>query len=693
MSRHNSLFLPCLPLCFLALAIMLSITVPAYAENYTINARADRTRLTFEDGQPNRVIIQVSIRDAENKPVPDQTLVLFNTNLGAIISQAYTQNGQVNVPLENTDQPGWATVEIRIGSSRAQLQIEFVGPGGSKAYVPEPRVKYELTAKQCYYGVDRKVIDAIDHAKFSALHFTVTAPEIQFDAGSLVLVAQGNAEQAVVVTAGKRSFQARAVRIDIAREVGALREVDPEIHFKTFDLKKFEPVIDDKNALATQADYFKALSTTPTRTLIVSTRVTIYPGKQIQFRHAAFYLSGAQLCFLRLPYHVLFFNKDHSNTLFNADVTLNSGTGLYVDFPIYYAASDSHIGSIHLRNVNKGSMFYRGRAGIQVGIEEEYLVGIRGDGALYLDDVTQPTRSATWENSYDFGKLRTNINASYDRYSMDTPYSTRVSTAFSRPLGDFGVSLASSWNDYKGAQTGRTQLSTTIPNLKLGKTKLALAFNPYIGWNGSSTQATTTSEATTTSRLYEGLHASLLFPGYMFLGGSLYPSVGSEITHGSDGVTATYYDAGLRYGLRLFNHFSTGLNYSYTYSITTKQTSGRQSQQLGWDFSGTTKNWTMYSFASYSLSSKSIFAAGNWRVSLPFLKSSDGERRLFFNYGASLNKSPNMPMTTNHLFTLERSLGSYCLQLHYSPSGNNSIIGFGTGNGKNWAIEVVQTAW
>ncbi|HEY3378803.1 MAG TPA: hypothetical protein VGL77_15050 [Armatimonadota bacterium] len=663
--------------------------------DYSIEVHVDPMRVNYVPNTPNRVIIRVMVRKSDGTPAPNFTPVRFNTTLGTIVAQANTQNGQVVVPLENMQGPGRATVEIIASSSRQVVYIEFLGPGGSAGDTKAGRLCYRLRAKQCYFSPEKRIFDLRDQAEFVTPQCTVTAGAIQYSVRTQLLTAQHD----VTLKVGNQSVTGEKLRLDLSARQGALVQVSPEIAYKSFTLAQFDPKVDES---AKTLD-FRPLDPAPTKTWIISKRARIYPNDQIQFQHVEFYLDKIDKCILRLPYHVLDLRSSNANTFLNTDISLTSDAGLNVDFPAYYAANDNHIGAIHLRNVTPGSSLYRGTSGFQLGIEEEYQTGNSGIGTLYLDDLAQPTRSATWAHQHNYGRTSVTVGASLDRYSPDTPYSSRANLAVARPIGTVGMNFSTNVTAFDGAQQGLAELSANMPLLKLWHTGTGITFNPYVGFRGSFTPAsasgTTSSTPSTAEKqdrtLYEGLHSGLLIPVIpKVLGGTINTDLSHEISHDSHGTLANYLDAGIHYQRRLIPGFIGVLGYTYSLASSTADTTAQKpGQHITLEMSGNRPNLTLFGNSTYNMSDKSVYSSVSSLYYLPWNRARSGERRLFMEYTASFTSQKDSPISADHFFTLGRPIGSYTLQLHYSPTGNNNVTGIGTGTGKRWAFELVREGW
>jgi len=659
---------------------------------FTLQVSADPPRVAYDQTQVNRTTIRVFVRDTQGRPAADLTQVFFRTTLGTLPQQANTQGGQVSIQLENFQQgPGTAMVTIQAGDAQQITQIEFYGPGGPTLATAQKRLCFHIRSKQVYYSTQQKVFDVPADGEFIASGFSVKAGALQFSLSQQLLIAQRN----VVVTVGKRTILAESFRYDISAHKGVFLVMDEQMqmHYQTVDELQFKLVDVPDGERLTYKDSFARMQTTPTRYWIISKEAVIYPGQQLHFYRPRFYLNGSNFCFMRMPYHVIFLNEPSDNMFFSGTISLTSDGGIDADFPIYYAANDIHIGSIHLRRVTPGSALYRGTTGFQVGIEEEFHMGMTGDGSLYLDDLTRGTRSITWDENQAFGRVHTSFGASYTRYDDESPYTTSSYLNVSRPFGQFNTSLSTNWSMYEGTNTGLAEISLNPPLIKLGRTRLGLSVNPYVGWQIQQSAATDTTPVASTTNLYQGLRNSLIFPSYPFLKGAFAPSVNDEVAHTQTGAFTNYFDAGLRYQ-HMIGKFNASLGYTFDLQNSTHDTvSQAPTQSLSFDLFGNRPNWQFYSNSSYNLNTKASYSSANLRYFLPWNQGKDHRRKWYVEYSGSASLLAQTPLIADHLITMGRSMGTYSMLVHYSPSGNSAVTGIGTGTGVHWSVELVRTTW
>lgn len=683
MTTHYRRMFIRLPLVLLLLGILLGWARPGRAESYQIQVVARPVRLVY--GTDNKVVLTVIVHDTQGREVADGTPVYFVTTLGTLINdRAYTEHGQAVLMLDNQTGPGKARVTVTVGASQQTLIVEYLGPGGVVVETPK-RLSYRLKASQVYYSADRRVFDLSDDAEFIAPAFSISASAIQYDLNEQIITAQGH----VTITAGLHSLSVEKTRIAIKQDRGSSIEVEPNLLYKSFLLSTLEAQEDES---AKSVD-FHAIDPQPTKTWIVSKEALVFPGEFVQFRRPRFYLNSFDHVLFSLPYHVLDLRSSGAGLIFNSEITLTSDAGLNVDFPIYYAASSEHTGVLHIRQVTRGSRYYRGNSGLQASIEEEYLVGEYGDGGLYLDDLLRPTRSVSWDHRHQFGTTHLNVSASYDRYSPETPYSTRIGFSAMRPFGPINLNATSNLTSFQGSRSIANLLTIGLPSLSFGKTRLSLNINPYLGLDNTFTPSTSTQAETTTSNFYQGLRLGLGFPSLNLLGGTVSPTVNGELAHEADGTLTQYYDAGVSFRRPLSRIFSSSLSYGYSLSKSSASTTMPASQRLSLNVSGAKAHvWDMFSYASYTPDSETVYGSMGLTYFLPWQRKADTNPPWFFRYHGNVTSGSGQT-TAAHLLSFGRDIGAYSLVLHYSPTGNTGVTGIGSGTGSRLALELVRQGW
>lgn len=671
------------PICLLLL--LLGAASSARAETYNIDAVARPQRVVYTAGV--KVTIAVTVRDNLGAFVPNGIPVYFYTTLGTVPTVAYTDHGQVTVLMENDTGAGTAILTVTVGDSQRTVNIDFVGPNtpGAAAPTTPARLSYRLTANSVYYSADRRRFDLRDSARFATPAFTLAADALQYDVSDGIITAQGH----VALTAGKHALNGEKLHMLLSANGGTLIQVQPSIAYLQFtlpDLKTTSGAVEDPGI-------FTPLDPLPTHTWIICHQAVVFPGDQIQFKWPQFYLDNFDHRLYTLPYHVLDLRSSDTGLLFNSRITLASDAGLNVDFPVYYAASAAHIGSLHLREVTKGSEFYRGASGPQLSLEEEYLLGPTADGALYFDDLTRPTRSATWQHNADFGATHLNLSGGYERYSEATPYTSRFGLSASRDVGRTNLRFTSNWSAFQGNQDTYGEFGVYLPTWELGRTHVGLNFNPFVGFRQSITAPVAATPKKTTDNLYEGITNGLSLPTLQCLGGSIGTNLSYEISHEQGGLITQYFDAGASFHRQLGRFFSSSLSYAYGLSKTSKDTlKPKPSQRVGMDLGGGYMQlWQLSAYSSYDLESRTLFSSGSFTYYLPWQRTRQGAPRWFLRATASATSGAGA--VTDQLFSLGRDLGAYTVVFHYSPTGNMAATGIGSGTGKRWSFELQRAAW
>ncbi len=285
-----------------------------------------------------------------------------------------------------------------------------------------------------------------------------------------------------------------------------------------------------------------------------------------------------------------------------------------------------------------------------------------------------------------------NLNAAYDRYNPDTPYTTRAGMGISRDFGRTNLRVTANWSRFEGNQNTYGEMGAYLPSLKLGRTGASLNFSPFLGFRQSVKAATDTQSKETASNFYQGVSTGVSLPSFRVLGGTFSTNLGHEITHEQDGLITHYFDAGAGYSRQLGRYFTGSLRYSFSQSLTSADAvTPDPSQRIGLDlYGGRARVWNFSGYSSYDLNSKNVFSSGSLTYYLPWDRRNNTPR-WFARANASISSGTSS--SSDQLFSLGRDIGAYTLVLHYSPTGNMATTGIGSGTGKNWSLELQRSAW
>jgi hypothetical protein len=159
------------------------------------------------------------------------------------------------------------------------------------------------------------------------------------------------------------------------------------------------------------------------------------------------------------------------------------------------------------------------------------------------------------------------------------------------------------------------------------------------------------------------------------------------------GILTEYADASLSFRRPITRSLNTTISYSANYTTANKVMENQSGQRVGLDLSGQKFGmWDLYGFGSYTIDSDAIFASGAFTYNLPWFRDAMRQPRTYVRYNASMMKGETST-TQDHLFSLGWRLGAYSVVAHYSPTGNTSVTGIGTGTGRHWAVELVRASW
>jgi len=414
-----------------AALIALTCAAPALhaAFGFNVRLRVDPDRVPA-DGK-SAVVVLAEVFDAAGRPAPGGTPVHFVSTLGEIASPVQTVGGLAQTVLSASNVAGTAIVSAVVGGARQTIQVEFLAEPGSAAR--GSRV-VELNADEVAYSADKRVFVATWKAALKHQGLEITADGIQYDMGSSVICAQGN----VVCRSGGRTLNADALRYDLLLLRGRLVRLG--------DLP--ERLAVEGSRLETRPDtsedtmLWEPLKTDDTRTWVKAKRAIIYPGDKIILDHATFFVNDTKVMALRR--HVL--DPDNGGAVFGQALAFSSTSGVALDFPMYYRASASHVGSLHIGR-NRALGGFQSDGGWSLGLREEYIREGRSEGAFELNDLIHPSRGMRWEHRQELGgAVSMNAEASTLQFTHGGPRMRSSNVSFFRPMPS-GSRLALTVND------------------------------------------------------------------------------------------------------------------------------------------------------------------------------------------------------------------------------------------------------
>jgi len=421
-----------------------------------LKLRADPDRVPADGETP--VAISVEVLDGFGRPFPDGTPVYFDTTLGEIVSPVEVLGGIAQTVLKPSNTAGTALVSAMVGGARATTEVEFLATPGSAS--PGSRL-IELTADELSYSADRQVFVATWNAELRYQTIEIWADSIQYDMSPNVVRAQGN----VRLRSGGRVLPADALRYELRSLRGRLLRVTDGV----------ERLVVEGDALETRPDaaedscLWEPLRTDDTRTWVKAQRAIIDPGRKVILDHATFYVDETRVMSLRR--HVV--DPKFGQALFGNAFGYSSGSGVDVDFPIYYRASGHRVGSLHItRNRAIGSYHYE--PGWSLGLKEEYFRKGHSEGAFTLQDVIHPDRGLKWEHRHQFGSSRVSLNASAISLQEDSPRLRSTGISYFRPVLGGRLSLSASRSDFGASESYFGDVAYRFRTFRVGGGVLAV---------------------------------------------------------------------------------------------------------------------------------------------------------------------------------------------------------------------------
>ena len=650
----------------LMLAAVLARPGTALAAGYRIELQAQPARPRAGTAEP--CAITAKITDALGSPVRDGTEVTFITTLGTIDPpRARTSGGLARAELRSTT-AGTAEVSVLVEGQREVTVIEFVGAAVKPSPRPAPMIK--IQAKYVAYSADHDCITATDHARAEHGALVIEAGNLQYEVSRGMLKAQ----HGVRVTSGGKTLEGERACYHVMTCDGVLlraQEGVERVAFRADDLAAPAPEPFGESAS------FLPTDTSDTNTWIVAREVVVFPSDRIQFTDARLYVGDRRI--FSLPHYVAPLHGQRS--LLNQIFSISSTGGLNLDMPFYYAADESHAGSLHLRRRSSGGYGYGG-IGWSLGLEEQYRFGPGSRGTLAVDDLTESTRSVRLDHAIEFGPgSRVDMGVNYYRYSPSYPGALTGRAFYSRRLSGADLNVIALGSSVAGIANWSVDGNMRWGDRPLGRTGIGYDLTANLGYGGAQ----------------YGYGGGLCFGGGVGISPSPWEisksttatlDLAQQVVWAQVGGQRTALD--LRGMLRqgLGNLGSAMVSYSYDLSRGGYYSSyGRQqlslnaylSQGLAWRASG---------YASYALDLKSLFASGSLSYSLPLQRNDLGESPWRFDLRGSYAQF-GTGQSTNSRIAIGRAVGAYEALLCYSPTGNYGYgsYGYGYGRGKTLWLE------
>lgn len=674
-------------LVVLLISPLLLIAVTADAQ-VVVSVDASPLSVPADGKSGSRVL--VTVLDGAGAPVSDGTAVHLSTSAGDITPVVYTSGGRATGILTASELPQIATINAIAEGVSGSVQVEFSSSSDYEEAAAAART-IRMTGGSLAYSVEKDVVVGSSGVTIEYKGLTIQANGAQVRQRSGRILAEGE----VSVRRDEKTLTADAITCDIRDDRIRLLDWGDQSAVRTFGVRNLESV-GAENASPPDRG-FAPLANVDGRTWIVSERLVLIPGEKILFFKAAIYVGDLKV--ITLPYYSYSYSRRESIL---QQVRYTSSEGILVDLPLYYQMSHAGTGALKLRYAANGAEtggYFRPPRGLSLGLEQNYWVGDRNQGRVFIDSVAGPSRAFEVAHHLEFGSAATGGRADISaRYQPSSSYAKNIYNTTLNVVGrlrNYNYSLSGYFGgssirqyDYLDAES--------VSYLNQSNSTFRAVFRPEspLAWRGLGKvtpsltlgygNLRTSSGEATSSCLYQtlALQSRRSNPG----GGKTNVSFAGKTAL----TVATTGDAGasLRVGPTLSNRWLGGnASVSYTVNLQSGATDsvlGRAKHQLRCNlflYSG--GKWSSISSVDYGLDSGrlSLFSTLNyrpgkqWRIRCSYN---------LYGYAYELNGLPYRYTTSYLKAGIYRPLGPYEIGLAWSPDGQN----YGTGTDQRFWLEL-----
>jgi len=657
-----------------ALLIGLALSIPTRTDAGALIS-VDASPLSIPaDGRSYSQIL-VTVVDQTGAPVPDGTEVRLTTSAGDITPSVFTVGGRAVGILTSSLFPQVAVVHAAANGTSGSGQVEFAS---SEYHEPSASARtIRMEGGSLAYSVDQDTVLGSNGVTLEYRGLSIEATSIQVCQTFGQIRAQGE----VTVRKGDQTLTADALSCETREDRIRLIDYADESNLRIYDIGKLKPVPSDNIRIAPQD--FEPLINVDGRTWIVCGRLVLIPGQRILFFKAAIYVGDSKI--LTMPYYSYSYEKRESIL---QQVRYNSRDGMIVDLPFYYRMTDSGTGALKLRYAADGTetgSYYRPRKGLSIGIEQDYALGERSHGRLFIDSIASSSLAFEMAHHLEYGSAFAGGRADFTaRY--------QPSSSWAKDIYNATLSMNGSMGKYDYTVFGYLGASTNEQYDFLDPENLLYVDESY----GSI-------DATLRPRARFAIGGFTLMPsltvGYGSLwdssGGpastSLYQSLGLNFSRsrpinrraslsfdGGAALTATD-DGDIGSSLRLqpslrYNWMGGHASISYALNLqngVSDRAPAQARHMLGYSMFLTAGNrLSMHSMINYGLDSErlTLYSALNYRIAKDWqLRSSYNLYRYAYDLDGRTYSYRNSYLKVG----IYRPIGSYEIGLAWSPDGQN----------------------
>ena len=657
-------------LCLAALFLLLS---PAEAMT-TLRVFADPPRIRA-DGRATAIII-AQVQHETGLPVADGTPVSFSTSLGAISPMAETRGGVARAVLTSGASVGTAMVSALVAEVRQEIEVEFFAEGGE---TQGGAAIIQLQGKEVVYNRQSGLATVREEGRFSYGAISLRARAMQCNIAGANLSAQVNVE----ISDGKQSICGDAVVFNARSGRGSLLRYEGEAaKIYTFTTPGLETTLDEKGDIA----LFRPAPETASRTLITCKQLLVRPDGQIIFSDAAILADGQKL--VSFPHYVM--NTGGREFLERA-INFSNNVGLTAEFPYYLAAKPGSISLLRFTHnlTPEGAPL---RRGFNLNLEEQYMVGEKGQGTLNLDDLAGDTRGVRWVHSQEFGPgIRSFTTFRYTRFDPNSSRSLEAATTLSKALPKLALDLSLRANSYGEYLNYAASLAARTPGRRIGASKFTYSVGLRLGYALSrymdqsySPETGTIVEGNAALRgaFSEGLSLQLHAPQVKLAQKTTLDSGLTLLNNWAAGRVVQSLNAIASLRRAFGRNGNLGINYNALITRNSANSTPLYHRQ-GFSCNMNVSNpgiWESFGFASYDVENRGVFASGTLNYHLPFQKN-EADNRPWTLSLAGLAYKWDTSLTTDMRASLARGIGNWEVSLNYSPHGSEFGSGLISGAG------------
>lgn len=617
--------------------------------------------------------ILVTVVDEEGRPARDNTEVRLTATAGDITPVVYSSGGRAVGVLTSSTSPQTAVVHAIADGAIGSIDVQFFASDYEEASASARTIR--MTGGSLAFSVDEDTVLGSNGVELEYRGLTIRATSVQVCQSNSQLRAQGD----VTVSREDRSLTADALTCDLRYDRISLLEMGDEPRSHMFDTAKLEEI--GQSAMA-DTGQFEPLINVEGRSWIVCERLVIIPGHKVLFFKASIYVGDSRV--ISVPYYSYSYETRESIL---QQVRYDSSDGMLIDLPFYYRMTDSGAGAFKFRYAAEGSemgSYFRPRKGLSMGLEQDYALGDRSQGRLFVDSILSSKLAFELAHHIEYGSALMGGRADFSaRYQPTSSYGRDIYNAALNVTGSLRA-YSYSLNAYFGGssypqydyldpesvyydQQSTTSVRAVIrPRAPMGAGLLSrLSPSLTIGYGSLWDSAD--------EELSTGLYQTLGFGFSRSRSGRGRTSTGFDgslaLTSTASGDTGAYLQ--LRPNLRTrWKGGSASLSYTLNlHGGTTDTYSSLSTHQLGCNLSiyGDGR-WNLHSSVHYGLDTNrlNLFSSLRYRIADDWTIRSSYN---LYSYSYSLNDVRRSYRNSYLKVGIYRPIGIYEIGLAWSPDG------------------------